>query len=129
MSADRLAKVDDEQVVRLRAAIDEPRPVTRGPATVFDLAGPRTPRARESVSAPDPAALAVVKGPPGPLLQRNPPSPWQAVWNALKPGGDGRAMTPEQAKAFARWARQHGHSGKLTRRKIDGATSHVWRKA
>lgn len=129
MTAQRRPSADDEQVVRLRAAVDAPRLVTRGAPSVFDMARPQARPKRAPVGAPDPASLAIVKGPPGARQRRHPPSPWQAVWDALQPGGDGRAMTPEQAVAFAAWARQHGHAGKLTRQQIDGTTAHVWRKA
>lgn len=118
---------DDAQVVLLRSAVGAPRVRTAAARSVFDTARP-APARRSSAAAPDPAALQVVKGPPPPR-RAGPPSAWQAVWDSLQPGGDGRAMTPEQAEAFAAWARQHGHSGKLTRRQVDGATAHVWRKA
>lgn len=126
-----VTEADDAQVVILRDALKAPPVRTSAPASVFSIGAPAVQRAaqRQHVGAPDPASLAVVSGPPTGKMRRGPPSAWQAVWDALQPGGDGRAMTPEQAVSFAAWARQHGHSGKLTRCKIDGATTHVWRKA
>lgn len=128
-----LESADDEQVVRLTRAIEERRPETTGAPSVFALAGwrqpkPQTqPRSRAGVSAPDPRALEVVPGPPSAANRAPPRSPWLAVWDSMTPGGDGRVMTPEQAVAFACWARQHGHQRCLVRRKVDGATAHVWR--
>ncbi|HNB43302.1 MAG TPA: hypothetical protein PLL72_03805 [Burkholderiaceae bacterium] len=120
-------RVDDRQVAILRTAVGA-RPVkTAAAPSVFHLAD----RQKRSAAgaAPNPQHLGVVPGRPPAKKRYHAPSAWQAVWDSIPPGGDGRKMTPEQARNLAAWARAHGHTGKMERRQISAAECHVWRKA
>jgi hypothetical protein len=112
--------LDRPTVVRVPIGTQAARPQTTAAASVFGLAGQR----RVSLGLTPPDELPVVSGPPPQRRSGVPPSRLARIFGLLKVD-EGRALSAQEARSLAAWARAHGH--KVIRRTVAPNLVHCWR--
>lgn len=112
--------LDRPTVVRVPIGVQAARPQTSAAASVFELAGQR----RVNLGQTPPDELPVVSGPPPQRRNGAPPGRMARIFELLKVD-EGRALSAQEARSLAAWARAHGH--KVIRRTVAPNLVHCWR--